>query len=114
MKSSKLITFSIGLTAAFLVAPMAGQATDIETNWTKNCASCHGKDGKGETKAGKKAGAKDMTEAKYQAHLNDEKAMAVIKEGLKEDGKEKMKPFAEKLTDDEIKALIAKVRSFKK
>jgi cytochrome c553 len=37
-----------------------------------------------------------------------------VKEGLKEDGKEKMKPFAEKLKDDEIKTLVAHVRSFKK
>jgi len=37
-----------------------------------------------------------------------------VKEGLKEDGKEKMKPSRDKLTDDEIKALVAHVRSFKK
>ena len=34
--------------------------------------------------------------------------------GVKKNGKEKMKPFAEKLKDDEIKALVAHVRSLKK
>ena len=43
-----------------------------------------------------------------------EKMFKAVKEGLKEDGKEKMKPFAEKLKDDEIKALVAHVRSLKK
>jgi len=87
---------------------------DVKENWDKNCASCHGKDGKGETKAGKKAGVKDQTDPKYQASLTDEKMFQAVKEGLKEDGKEKMKPSRDKLTDDEIKALIAHVRSFKK
>ena len=31
-----------------------------------NCASCHGKDGKGATKAGRMAGVKDFTDAAYQ------------------------------------------------
>jgi len=115
MKTYQLVTFAAGFTGAtLLIAPLSVRAADVEENWTKNCASCHGKDGKGETKAGKKAGTKDMTDAKYQADLTDEKAVKAIKEGIKEEGKDKMKPFAAKLSDDEIKALIAKVRSFKK
>ena len=88
---------------------------DIKENWDKNCASCHGKDGKGETKAGKKADVKDLTDATYQASFTDEKMFKQIKEGMKDkNGKDKMKPFADKLTDDEVKALVAHVRSFKK
>jgi len=89
-------------------------AADVAENWTKHCASCHGKDGKGQTKAGRMAGAKDQTDPAYQATLNDEKSFKSLKEGLKDGGKEKMKPFGGKLSDDEIKALIAHVRSFKK
>ena len=38
-----------------------------------------------------------------------------IKEGLKDkNGKEKMKAFADKLSDEEIKALVAFVRGLKK
>lgn len=102
------------LIAALVLAAGVAPAADVAENWTKHCASCHGKDGKGETKAGRKAGVKDQTDAKYQEGLTDEKMFTAIKSGLKEDGKEKMKPFAEKLTDDEIKALIGRVRSFKK
>ena len=55
-----------------------------------------------------------MTDAKSQAELSDEKANAAVTDGIKDAGKEKMKPFASNLSDDEIKALITKVRSFKK
>ena len=116
MKTSRLATYGAGLAAGLLMmAPLTIRAADVEENWTKNCVSCHGKDGKGETRAGKKAGVKDMTDADYQAKLTDEKAIATIKEGIKEEGEDtmKMKAFADKLTDDEIKALVAKVRTFK-
>ena len=92
----------------------ASRAADVQANWTKHCASCHGKDGKGETKAGRMAGVKNQTDAQYQAGLTDDKMFAAIKEGLKDGTKEKMKPFKDKLSDDEIKALIAYVRSLKK
>ena len=89
-------------------------AADVGENWNKHCASCHGKDGKGQTKAGRMAGVKDQTDAQYQAGLKDDKMFTAIKEGMKEGAKEKMKPFKDKLNDDEIKALIAHVRSLKK
>jgi mono/diheme cytochrome c family protein len=90
-------------------------AADVTENWTKNCASCHGKDGKGQTKAGKMAETKDLTDAAYQASFDDQKMQQQIKEGLKDKtGKERMKPFAGKLTDEEIKALGVYVRAFKK
>ena len=112
MKRLKIFT----LASATLLACAAGsRAADVTENWTKHCASCHGKDGKGETKAGKKAGVKDQTDSKYQAELTDEKMFKQIKEGMKDkDGKDKMKPFGDKRTDDEILALVAHVRSFKK
>ena len=104
------------LIATLVPSLLAGpsRAADVQANWTKHCASCHGKDGKGQTKAGKMAGVKDQTDAQYQAGLTDEKMFQSIKNGLKEGNKEKMKPFADKLSDDEIKALVAYVRSFKK
>jgi mono/diheme cytochrome c family protein len=56
-------------------------AADVAENWTKRCASCHGKEGKGQTKAGRMAGGKDQTDPQYQATLNDDKMMKAIKEG---------------------------------
>jgi len=100
-----------------LVSLFAGLAcaADVQENWTKHCAACHGKDGKGETKAGKKAEVKDLTDAKYQASFTDEQMLKQIKGGMKDkNGKEKMKAFGGALSDEEIKALVAHVRGLKK
>ena len=107
---------SIALISALFVATSAVvMAADVKENWEKNCASCHGKDGKGETKAGKKADVKDLTDGKYQESFTDEQVIKQIQEGMKDkNGKEKMKPFVDKLSADEIKALVAYVRAFKK
>jgi mono/diheme cytochrome c family protein len=89
-------------------------AADGAALWDQHCASCHGKDGKGQTKMGQKAGVKDYSDANVQAALDDAKAFKSTKEGLVEDGKTKMKPFGEKMSDDEIKAAIAYLRTLKK
>jgi cytochrome c553 len=83
-------------------------------NYEKDCAKCHGADGKGDTKMGKKLGAKDYTDAKVQEELKDDAALKAIKEGLKDkEGKSLMKP-AESLSDGDIKDLVAHLRKFKK
>jgi cytochrome c553 len=90
-------------------------AADVQENWTKHCASCHGKDGKGQTKAGKMAEVKDFTDAAYQASFTDEHGLKQVKEGLKDkNGKDRMKPYADKLKDEEIKELLVKIRAMKK
>lgn len=88
--------------------------TDAKALYEKECAKCHGSDGKGDTKMGKKLGAKDYTDPKVQDALTDDAAFKAIKEGLKDkDGKTLMKP-AEGMSDDDIKALVKYMRSFKK
>jgi cytochrome c551/c552 len=93
---------------------ITASATDAKGNWEKTCVKCHGPDGKGDTKMGQKLGIKDLTDAKVQADLKDDQALKSIKEGIKDaEGKIKMKP-AEGLSDDEMKALVQLVRTFKK
>ncbi len=89
-------------------------AAEVGANWNKHCASCHGKDGSGDTKMGKKAGAKDYRDPAVQATIKPDVALKNIKEGMKEGSKELMKPFADKLSDDEIKELIAFIKKFEK
>jgi cytochrome c553 len=101
------------VTALLALTTAASQAAPAKENWDKTCAKCHGADGKGDTKMGKKLDIKDLTDAKTQSALTDEKAFKSIKEGIKDGDKTKMKP-AEGLTDADIKALVAHVRSFKK
>jgi len=105
-------TIILAVTLAFASA-MTASAVDAKENWDKLCAKCHGADGKGQTKMGQKLGIKDYTDAAVQAGMKDDAAFKAIKEGLKDkEDKTLMKP-AEGISDDEIKALIAHVRSFK-
>ena len=97
-----------------LASSISVRAADAKANWDANCAQCHGKDGKADTKMGKTLNAKDLTDAKVQAEFTDAKATQSIKEGVKENGKTTMKAFGGKLSDDEIKALVAYVRTLKK
>jgi mono/diheme cytochrome c family protein len=109
MKTTALL---LALTLAFSAA--AASAADAKALYEKDCAKCHGSDGKGETKMGKKLGAKDYTDPKVQAALTDAAAFKATKDGLKDkDGKVLMKP-AEGTSDDDIKALVAYMRTFKK
>jgi len=108
MKKVILVAAMFGLAAAFTV-----KGADAKENWTTLCAKCHGAEGKGDTKIGAKMGVKDFSDAKVQAALTDDAAFKSLKEGLKSGDKTLMKPF-EQLTDDEIKALVAHIRTFKK
>jgi mono/diheme cytochrome c family protein len=109
MKTIVIITISL-----FAASAMSVRAADAKANWAANCAQCHGKNGAADTKMGKQLNAKDLTDAKVQASFTDAKATQSIKEGVKENGKTTMKAFGGKLTDDEIKALVAYVRTLKK
>lgn len=109
MKSIAFI--ALGLWA---VSTVSAPAADAKENWDKNCMQCHGKDGTANTKMGMKLNAKDLTDPKVQAAFTDAKAAQSIKEGVKENGKTTMKAFGDKLTADEIKALVAYVRTLKK
>jgi cytochrome c6 len=84
-------------------------AADAAENWTKMCASCHAKDGSGSTVMGKKNGVEDYRDAKVQAKFTDAQAIQIIT-----DGKDKMKAFKDKLTPDEVKALVTYIRGLKK
>jgi mono/diheme cytochrome c family protein len=78
---------------------------DAAALYTANkCATCHGADGKGKIK-----GARDFTDATWQKKESDAELAATIK-----NGKKPMPPYGDKLKDDEIKALVAYVRSFAK
>ena len=106
----KILTLSIAIVGVSAYCALAADANEI---YDSQCAKCHGADGKGETKMGARLGMKDYTDAKVQAELKDEAATKAIKEGLTKDDKTLMKPI-EGLSDDDIKALVAKMRSFKK
>ncbi len=109
MKASLLV-----IAALLLARPVTLFAADAKANWEANCIPCHGKDGKADTAMGKTLKAKNLTDPKVQAEFSDAKAAESIRNGVKENGKVTMKAFGGKLSEDEIKALVAYVRTLKK
>ena len=109
MKTLPFITLGL---LALSAAPLRG--ADAKENWNKDCMQCHGQSGAADTKMGKKLNAKDLTDATVQASFTDADAAKAIKEGIKEDGKTKMKAFGDQLSDDDVKAMVAYVRTLKK
>ena len=89
-----------------LISSGAAFGADAAALCAQRCASCHGKDDSGNTTMGKKLGVKDYTK---KQGFSDAEATNVIK-----NGKGKMKSYKDKLSDADVKALVAYVRSLKK
>ena len=101
-------TYITIMSAALLLASPAAFG-DAAALYAKSCASCHAKDGTGNTKMGKKSGARDYTTAEGQKWSDAEGVKAIL------EGKEKMKGYKEKgVTEADAKALVAYIRAFKK
>jgi len=99
--------------AGFLAAAALVHAAPAADNWDNNCTKCHGADGKGQTKVGKKLNLKDYTDAKVQAAMKDGDIVKAITDGVSDNGKEKMKSFKADLSPAEIQDLVAYIRKFK-
>ena len=92
-------------------------AQDAKAIYAKECAKCHGDAGAGDGAMGQKlkdkpsnwtaggGGLKDMDDAKIAD---------AIKKGGKGIGRSAAMPAYPKLSDDEVKALVAQVKSLKK
>lgn len=100
-----------GLTLLF--ANTVGLAAPVAENWENNCTKCHGADGKGETKIGKKLKLKSYADPAVQAAMTDEEIIKAITDGVTENDKEKMKAYKDVLSAEEITELAAYVRKFK-
>ena len=96
--------------AICLSLSLNASAEDGSAIFAKECAKCHGVDGKGDTPMGKKLKIKDLSvEA---AKLGEAKIAATIKEGVKEGDKTRMKAFAD-LSEADLKALAKHVLTLK-
>lgn len=85
-------------------------ASDGKTIYEANCKSCHGPDGKGNPKLANSMGTAklDLTDKETSEKKDAELGKTVA------DGAGKMKPFKDKIKDEEIYAVIKYLRSLKK
>ena len=111
MKLSIRSSLAGGIVAAIAAFAFAAPASE---NWENHCAKCHGADGKGQTKAGRKLNVKDYTNAKVQAEMTDAEMIKATAEGVKDkNGKERMKGYKDELSAKEIEELVGYIRKFK-
>jgi len=113
MKTSLKLLLIAGLAS---VLPAALGAATAQENWDLQCKKCHAADGSASGPMGQKLKLKDYTKADVQAAMSDEDILKAIKEGVKDEatGKMKMPAYAEKLSSEDIAALLAHIRSLKK
>lgn len=115
---ASLLTLSLSVLADGLTPP-AGYKPDkkIKRLFEAKCASCHGDDGRGKTELGLEMGVADMTKSAYWKELTLESARKAVWEGIKRTvkGKEQeMKPFKDRLTVQQVDALIIYSASLQK
>ncbi|PYQ31770.1 MAG: cytochrome C [Acidobacteria bacterium] len=99
---------AVTLLILLIAVPVFAAGPDGAAIFKSKCAMCHGPDGAGQTTMGKNLKLRDLRSADVQKQTDAELTKIIS------DGKGKMPAYKGKLTDAEIKALVAFIRTFKK
>ncbi|MGH9905000.1 MAG: c-type cytochrome [Pyrinomonadaceae bacterium] len=86
----------------------AAQNTAVSI-FVRRCASCHGRDGRANTAKGRLRDARDLTDARWQADVSDERIFNSIN-----NGRGKMPAYGKKIPEAAIDSLVSYVRSLKR
>jgi mono/diheme cytochrome c family protein len=112
-KTTFAILFLFTITCALVLAQSLNAAVtntrSAATLYSRNCASCHGRDGRAKTVKAKKNHARDLADSEWQNRVSDERIFNSIM-----NGKGKMPGYAKKLSESETDSLVNYVRSLKK
>ena len=100
-----LVVTSILLLVAFSAAAAGPDGAAL---YKAKCATCHAADGSGSTSMGKAMKLRDLGSAEVQKQTDAEFT------AITADGKGKMPGYKTKMSADEIKAVVAHMRTFKK
>ena len=98
---SLIVLFGLMTTAAFAAGP------DGAAIYKAKCQLCHGPNGGGDTPSGKTMKVRDLRSAEVQKQTDVELTKVIS------GGKGKMPPYGKQLSDADIAALIAFVRTLK-
>ena len=104
----KLVIRSAAITLALCFASSSVPAQTAAETFKSQCLPCHGADGHGDSPIGKSLGVKPYN-APDVVKLSNADLTAIIK-----NGKNKMPAFNGKLTDAQIKDLVAYIRTLQK
>jgi cytochrome c6 len=92
--------------ALLLAAPAVAEEPKRSALWEAYCIVCHGPDGKADTEEGRKKMARNLSDARWQVTVSDDRLRNSIRRG-----RDNMPTFGKKLSDEQIKALVAEVRT---
>jgi cytochrome c6 len=102
-----ILGLSLCVAFGVLALPAQGQGGG-EALYKSKCADCHGADGKGQTAVGKADNIRDLGSADVQVQSDETIA------GIIGNGKGKMPAYGKSLKPDQIKDLVAYIRTLKK
>jgi len=116
--SIRFIAIALGASLALTVASPAHAGPDKKTArlWKSKCAACHGETGTADTDKGKQMKIADFSSADFQK-ATDEDLKKAITDGVKKEEagvKKEMDPYKDELKPEQIDALVAFIRGFKK
>jgi mono/diheme cytochrome c family protein len=106
IKRISVRTLAVTVALAAMFVPSTLHAQDSASLFKSKCAGCHGPDGTGSA-MGKKMGAHDFTSSDVQKMSDAELGETIT------NGKNKM-PAYKSLTPDQVKGLVAYIRTLKK
>lgn len=117
LKAATIVAFTTVGGLALTIKPNVYRETNLTVEniekpsaardlYLKNCARCHGADGKSDNELGRKLDAPDLT-ANHAQKMKERKIVGVITYG-----EDEMPAYGKKLSKAEIKSLARYVRSF--
>jgi len=104
-----LVIIMLQVAIGYFVLPKIGASEiDAQALYKAHCVICHGVDGTGKTDLGSGLGARNFNDKEFQAAITDEQIVEQIANGTEE----KMFPFKDKLSSEEMHALVPVIRAF--
>jgi mono/diheme cytochrome c family protein len=101
-------SFVLAVSAVALLAAIPLRGDDASATFKTKCAGCHAADGSGNSPAGKAMNTPDLRADEVQKMTDAQLIDATT------NGKNKMPAYKGKLTDDQIKQLVAYIRTLAK
>jgi cytochrome c oxidase cbb3-type subunit 3 len=87
----------------------AASAADTRSTFNAKCATCHGRDGRGQTARGRRTHTRNLTDASWQNDVSDERLFNSI-----HNGRSRMPAFKKTFSESEIDALVTFVRQLRR